>query len=254
MANVSRKTLDEKILKSKEFVPAFLLNDIKDFILNSREAELAHINPYKFASVRKHDRIDALKAFLYLTKNGLFNLYWSIHCPSCKGISKNSNNLIDMKHDSHCEFCNIDYQSGFDCSIEVSFAINPNIANLENVDAFEVISLSFESEPGIAISIDPGETHYLSLEMKNGNYLLLNLFDKKAVNFVVSDVKSIMPVKCEISINRKSGFLEIKKINQGTIEINIKNQSDDIKEFIFTRLKPPSWPSASMVSSLQEFR
>ena len=104
MANVSKKSLDEKIVKSKEFVPVRLLNDIKDFVINSSAAELSHINPYKFASERKYDRIEALKAFLYLTKNGLFNLYWSVHCPSCKGISQNSNELIDMKHDSHCEF------------------------------------------------------------------------------------------------------------------------------------------------------
>ena len=136
----------------------------------------------------------------------------------------------------------------------MSFGINPNIVSLENVDAFDVISVSLETEPGITISIDPGQVHYLSLEMKQGNYLLLNLYDKKAVNFVVSDEGTIMPMKCNVSIKRNSGFLEIKKLKEGTIEINIENQTGDVKEFIFSRLKPPSWPSASMVSSLQEFR
>jgi hypothetical protein len=54
------------------------------------DAQLYYINPYRFAAQRKVDQAGALRAFLHLTKGGLFNLYWNIHCPACKGVTQHS--------------------------------------------------------------------------------------------------------------------------------------------------------------------
>lgn len=109
--------LEEKIKHAQSSVPKNILAEIREFVLSAKDAELVNINPYRLAKARNINQTQTLKALLHLTKAGLFNLFWTIHCPSRKSATQVSEKLLSLKHGSNCPFCSV--------SVEVSFAVNP---------------------------------------------------------------------------------------------------------------------------------
>src|SRR5271169_2650140 len=172
MKILNQKSMDEKLSQAARVVPQNILSEIKSFILTTGDAQLYHINPYRFAAHRKVDQAGALRALLHLTKGGLFNLYWNIHCPACKGVTQHSNTLLSLKHADKCGICSTVFDAGFDTSIEVSFGVNPSIVKPADVDDFAKVVAGFDLEPGINIELDRGESHYLKTELKEGNHFL----------------------------------------------------------------------------------
>jgi hypothetical protein len=131
------------------------------------------------------DRIGALRAFLHLTKGGLFNLYWNIHCPACKGVTQHSESLLTLRHEDTCPACSTVFEAGFDKSLEVSFGVNPAIIAPGEVDDFAQVIAGFDLEPGIGMELERGERHYLKVELREGNYFILVDGEQKVLNIVV---------------------------------------------------------------------
>jgi len=109
-------------------------------------------------------------------------------------------------------------------------------------------------EPGIGMELDPDETHFITTEVKAGNYMLIADEDKKVVNIVVREGKGGQPQKLAFSLTDASPPLEVAHINEGTVELLVSNKTRAAKGFHFSRILIPPFPTAALVSSLQEFR
>jgi len=251
---LNQKSLDEKLKQAASIVPEKMVNEIRSFILSADDAQLYHINPYRFAAHQKVDAKGALRAFLHLTKGGLFNLFWNIHCPACKGVTQHSNSLLTLKHADKCGICSTVFDAGFDKSIEVSFGVNQSIIKPADVDDFSKVIANFDLEPGINIDLDRGESHYLKTDLREGNYFLLIGGEKKALNLVVVPGKSTETQKITFEYRDNLPLLTIAVAKEGPAEIVIANKERGKKSFNFARLGPQRWPSAAVVSSLQDFR
>lgn len=254
MATVNRSSLEDKLAQSADVVPGKILADVRGFLLSAEDAQLVNVNPFRLAAAWQVDRLSALKAFLHLTKKGLFNLYWTVHCPSCKGATQESQTLASLRHGSRCPFCNINFSAGFDRSVAVNFGINPAVIRPGDMDDFTRFSGSFDMEPGINIELDPGETHYLKTDLKPGNYMLVVPEDKKVINVAVSEGKTQATQKLSLSYSDGAALLTVVKAVEGAAELVIANATGAQKTFLFSRMATPQWPSAALVSSLQEFR
>ena len=189
---VNQKALDDKLLQTAEVAPEKTLVEIREFLLGAKDAQLLSINPYRFAVSRKLNRLETLKTFLHLTKKGLFNLSWTIHCPSCKGVTQQAEHLVSLKHTDRCPFCKIDFSAGFDKSLEVSFAVME-----EKAKATQKFALEYRDE---------------------------------------------------------RGPLTVQKAEVGPAEVVLLNGTSRKKSMVMARMMPQRWPSAAVVSSLQEFR
>jgi class 3 adenylate cyclase len=254
MKVLNPKSLDEKLRQAQGFVPEKMVNEIKSFLLSTGDAQLYHINPYRFAAQRKLDRTVALRAFLHLTKGGLFNMSWNIHCPACKGVTQHSSSLHTLKHADKCGVCSTVFDAGFDKSIEVSFGVNPAIIKPADVDEFAKIIASFDLEPGINMELDRGESHYLKTELKEGNYFVFTGGEQKAMNLVVVAGKAAATQKVTFEYRDSLPPLTIMVAKESPAEIVIVNKERGKKVMTFARLGPQRWPSAAVVSSLQDFR
>ncbi len=254
MKVLNQKLMDEKFRQAASVVKEPLLDELKSFVLSADDAQLYHINPYRFASQRKLDRTAALRAFLHLTKSGLFNMAWNIHCPACKGVTQHSSSLSSLKHADTCGICTTEFEAGFDKNIEVSFAVNPAIIRPADVDEFARIFATFEMEPGISIELDRGESHFLKTDLREGNYFVIIDGVPKGVNIVVTSEKSTAPQKITFEYRDNVPPLTIVVAKEGPAEIVIVNRDRGKKGMKFARLGPQRWPSAAMVSSLQDFR
>jgi len=254
MKVVNQKSLDEKLKQAASTVKEPVLTEVKNFLLSATDAELYHINPYRFAARRKLNRAAALRAFLHLTKGGLFNLFWNIHCPACKGVTQHSNSLLSLKHADKCGICTTEFDAGFDKSIEVSFGVNPSIIRPADVDEFGKVAATFDMEPGIHIELDRGESHFLKTEVREGNYFLIVDGQPRALNVVVLPGKATAAQKVSFEYKDSLPMLTIAVLSEGPVEIVIVNKERGKKAMTFSRLGPQIWPSAAVVSSLQDFR
>ena len=254
MKILNQKALDEKLQQASPVVPERIVNEVKSFLLSADDAQLYNINPYRFAARRKLDRTGTLRAFLHLTKGGLFNLFWNIHCPACKGVTQHSSSLRTLKHADTCGVCSTVFDAGFDKSIEVSFGVNQAIIKPAEVEEFAKIVASFDLEPGISIELDRGESHYLKTDLREGNYFLFVNGEQKALNIVVTGDASAQPQKISFDYRDDLPWLTIVAAKQGPADIVIVNKERGKKSMTFARLGPQRWPSAAVVSSLQDFR
>lgn len=254
MKILNQKALDEKLQQVSPVVPDRIVNEVKSFLLSADDAQLYNINPYRFAARRKLDRTGTLRAFLHLTKGGLFNLFWNIHCPACKGVTQHSSSLRTLKHADTCGVCSTAFDAGFDRSIEVSFGVNPAIIKPADVEEFAKIVASFDLEPGISIELDKGESHYLKADLREGNYFLIVNGEQKAMNIVVTGEGSAQTQKISFDYRDDLPWLTIVVAKQGPADIVIVNKGRGKKSMTFARLGPGRWPSAAVVSSLQDFR
>jgi adenylate cyclase len=254
MKVLNQKSLDEKLRQAESVVAGPLIKEVKDFLLSAEDAQLYHINPYRFAAQRKLDRTASLRAFLHLTKSGLFNLFWNIHCPACKGVTQHSNSLQNLKHSDTCGICTTKFDAGFDKSIEVSFGVNPAIVKPADVDEFGRIMASFDVEPGIHMDLDRGESHYLKTDLRVGNYFVIIEGQPRGMNLVVLAGPAKQPQKITYEYRDSLPQLTLVIANEGPAEIVISNKERSKRIMTFARLAADRWPSAAAVSSLQDFR
>ncbi|MGA2480674.1 MAG: DUF5939 domain-containing protein, partial [Spirochaetia bacterium] len=254
MKILNQKSLDEKLRQASSVVPGEIVVEIKRFLLSVNDAQLYNINPYRFAVQRKVDQTAALRAFLHMTKSGLFNLYWNIHCPACKGVTQHSNSLFTLKHADKCPACATVFDASFDKSIEVSFGVNASIIQPADVDDFAKVVAGFDMEPGIQIELERNESHVLKTELREGNYFVFISGEQKALNLVVLSGKPRETQKISFEYRDNLPLLTSVVAKEGPAEIVIVNKERAKKAMTFARLGPQRWPSAAVVSSLQDFR
>jgi class 3 adenylate cyclase len=217
------------------------------------DLDLWDVRPDRFARKKNLDAIRTLKAFLHLTKAGVFDLNWTVHCPHCKGGAQESSSLAGLVRDSHCGLCHDDFEANFDQNVELSFRGSPGVVTIDAVDPAVASMSSFELLPGIAISIEPGEEHTIEYRFEPGNYLLGNWEQISGVNFAVLDVEPQDGQTFELN-HDDSSSIGSAHVKPGLIRIVIRNRSSRPQEFHLARVVPPSWVDGAMVSSLQEFR
>jgi class 3 adenylate cyclase len=254
MHALNQKSFDEKISQTRKLVPGPTLDAVRDFLLTAEDARLYNINPWRLAEERGVNRMATLKAMLHLTKAGLLNLYWTIHCPSCKGATQRTSTLQSLRHADHCDFCAIPFDAGFDTNLEVSFAPNPAVLKPGDVGPYGQVMAGFETEPGLSIDLDPGESHFLATELAPGNYFVTIEEDEKVFNIAVMGDKAPQVQKITLGYVPDQLPLVVSKARPGKVELVITNKTAHAREMRFTRISPPRWPSAAVVSSLQEFR
>jgi hypothetical protein len=150
--------------------------------------------------------------------------------------------------------CSTVFDAGFDTSIEVSFGVNPVIIKPADVDDFAKVIANFDLEPGINIELERGESHYLKTDLKEGNYFILICGEKKALNLVVVSGRSTETQKVSFEYRDNLPLLTIAVAKEGPAELVIVNKERGKKVMTFARLGPQRWPSAAVVSSLQDFR
>lgn len=59
MKILNQKSLDEKLRQASPAVPDKIVNEIRNYLLSADDAQLYHLNPFRFAAQRKLDRTGA---------------------------------------------------------------------------------------------------------------------------------------------------------------------------------------------------
>ncbi len=260
--------LDE--LKSSKYCCEKAFAAIKNIIENGGDFDCYKINAFRIAETAGVGRSEMLRAFLFATKIGIFDLNWDIHCPSCRGIPEYHKHLMGLKNTAHCDLCAIDWDLDIEEQLEVTFTVNPNIRKIEYTDwserdefqskmeflddiltrenrKFTVGECVFPDKPlEAAGDFSPGlYYYYMPAHVELGGYL------------EVSETPSFNgEEKFGITVSSEGEMLE-KKISAGSGRINFTVTSNYpyMNGFLVTPVAPRNnWVSAAFVTSQQDFR
>jgi adenylate cyclase len=108
--------------------PADLIGRLETFLRESPDVELTHIRPLALARRWEADQWWVLGLCLRATRCGLLNLSWEVLCPNCRSSRQPpASSLWQIRSGAHCDVCEIQYDAEFDKSVELKFAVNPEV-------------------------------------------------------------------------------------------------------------------------------
>jgi class 3 adenylate cyclase len=151
---------------------ASLMAHLEDFLDSSDEVSVQRIRPYALADHWGVPRRAVLEMFLRATRAGILDMSWDLLCPSCRGTTEGHTNLGDVRGQSHCDTCQIDFSVNFDHNIEVVFRPNPSVRAVEFDAAFCVGSPQLQPHVVMAQSISPLHSLPVNLKLEAGRYTL----------------------------------------------------------------------------------
>jgi class 3 adenylate cyclase len=146
-----------------------IINRLILHLEKAEDAELIRMRPFALAKQWGVDRYRTLEAFLRATRVGLLDLYWDMLCPDCRGAKHRSVSLKGITQHGYCPSCNLDFETDFARSVEVSFHVNPAIRPAE---AVEFCIGNPQLTPHILAQqrLEPGETRTLDVRLEPGRY------------------------------------------------------------------------------------
>ena len=166
----SFKSLSETVLR--QGTSAALVTRLESFLNEADELSLQRIRPYALADHWGENRRAVLEMFLRATRAGIFDMSWDLLCPSCRGTTEGHTNLGDVRSQSHCNTCQIDFTTNFDHNIEVIFQPNPSVRPVEFTAAFCVGSPQLQPHVVMSQSISSLRSLPVNVKLEHGRYTL----------------------------------------------------------------------------------
>ena len=164
------KSLSETIIR--QGTDPSLVERLEDFLNRADELSVQRIRPYALADRWEVSRRAVLEMFLRATRAGILDMSWDLLCPSCRGTTEGHTNLGDVRGNSHCETCQIDFTVNFDHNIEVVFRPNASVRSVEYEAAFCVGSPQLQPHVVFSQSITPLRTFPVRMPLESGRYTL----------------------------------------------------------------------------------
>ncbi len=147
-----------------------LLNRLEEFLDHADDLSIQRIRPYALADHWKTNRRAVLEMFLRATRAGIFDMSWDLLCPSCRGITEGHSNLADVRGNSHCNTCRIDFRTNFDHNIEVVFRPNPLVRAVDFAAAFCVGSPQLQPHVVMSQRLSPLRSLPVDVQLESGRY------------------------------------------------------------------------------------
>jgi class 3 adenylate cyclase len=166
-----KRRLEELLGDLRRSKPTMLVDKLAEHLQNSPVEALIRMRPYAFADQWGMSRSDVLALFLQAASIGLLDLSWDILCPECRGAKAKTYTLASLPETVHCPSCNIDYTSEFDQSVEATFSLNQQIAEV-NRDDFCIGGPHTTPHVLMQQLLQPNETRTTTLPLKSGYYRL----------------------------------------------------------------------------------
>src|SRR3954452_17641368 len=92
---------------------------------------LSKINALDLAARQGLDEERVIAALLNAVGLGIFEMTWSVMCPSCAGVLSANKSLKTLdRAEYNCAFCAAGYETTLDNLVEVTFAVSPRIRKI----------------------------------------------------------------------------------------------------------------------------
>jgi hypothetical protein len=95
-----------------------VLDRLRTLVNDAPDADCVKLRPFELADAWMEDRREVLVAFLNAVPVGLFEMRWSLLCPSCRTAAAEVPTLQDISTQGHCNQCDITFEAELDRSVE----------------------------------------------------------------------------------------------------------------------------------------
>jgi adenylate cyclase len=155
-------------------------------LTDSPPEDVTLLRPFVLADAWGMDRLAVLRTLLLATSAELLELRWRLLCPSCRGSAPENTDrhLENLQAQVHCPSCNIRFDAAFDQSVEVCFAVSPQIRPVQE-------ATYCRGGPGLTphvyaqFPLEPGETRELTLALPPGRYALVSPQALESINLLL---------------------------------------------------------------------
>jgi len=176
-------------------VEARVVAHLVEALAQRPDEEVAQMRPFELARQWGEDRRRVLQAFLHGTQAGLVDLDWQINCPVCRVSAQVVHSLAEVGRDLHCEACNISYDVDFGANVEAVFRCNKAIRAV-TPSVYCMASPALRPHVLAQLSVEPGGSRTLSLELEDGRLHLRTLGRQRASDLVDPEP----PARIEVEI------------------------------------------------------
>jgi class 3 adenylate cyclase len=241
---------------------------IRALVAEGTDFDCYKVNAFRIAEALGVPRAEGLRAFLFASRLGLFDLNWDIHCPSCMAVPEYHHHLVRLTTRAHCGLCALAWEIDFEDHIEVTFTVNPDVRRLAVVDFADRDYLGKIASVGelrgrerrppvFADKMTPGATRTERFEVASGDHDYQVPGPGRASGTLrVHGERSSGPQAIRIEIDR-AGQVEPRELEArpGPIELTIVNGMAQMEGFRLIRKEPlRNWVSAAHVTAQQDFR
>lgn len=153
----------------KEGLAPACVDALIGWIRTGDDADLHRIQIRERARVWKLEEHELLRVALYATRAGLLSLSWDTICPHCRGVREETETLHELRSDSHCAACRVDFTTDTPESVEVTFRVHRSIREIPE-------QLYCSAEPAkrdhihVQWSVPPGATKTIAPHLPPGRY------------------------------------------------------------------------------------
>jgi class 3 adenylate cyclase len=257
IASGPRTAVDEDILATRVAalgrapIDPAIAQRLVAWIRERPDDEVAQIRPFELARIWGADRREVLRAFLYATQAGLFELSWQINCPVCRVGARLVDDLGAIDGKSHCGACEIDYAVDFARHVEAIFPVAPAIRQV-------VPSLYCASSPSFLphvlaqLRIEPRTTREDDVDLPPGPIHLRTLWTARSRDLALESPPA------ELAITLDDGAITVTASGRAApgapTRVRTENATDRESVLLFERA---AWESeavlGTVIASMPEF-
>jgi class 3 adenylate cyclase len=209
-----------------------------------------------------------IAALLNAVGLGIFEMTWSVMCPSCAGVLSANRSLKTLDREQYsCAFCAAGYETTLDNLVEVTFTVSPRIRKIaaHNPDELSVteyyrqifwssaIDLPADLEKLLrevtleTVDVPPGERAILSLHLPKGTLIVFDPVTHAAQFLEVSGDEARERQNLSMIFNKVQAPVETAALRPGPLRLAFENRTE-------SRVLPTVWVANQALDDLLKRR
>src|ERR1700726_3370479 len=217
-----------------------MVRDAPDHALNK-------INALDLAAREGVGEERVIAALLNAVGLGMFEMTWSVMCPSCAGILSANKSLKTLDRAQYnCAFCAAGYETTLDNLVEVTFTVSPRVRKIaahspDELPAAEyyrqvfwssAIDLPADMEKLLrevtleTVDLPPGERAILSLHLPQGALIVFDPVTHTAQFLDVGGDKATERQNLSVIFNKVQVPVDTVALRPGPLRLALENRTD----------------------------
>ena len=238
-----------------------MVRDAPDHALNK-------INALDLAAREGLDEERVIAALLNAVGLGIFEMTWSVMCPSCAGVLSANTSLKTLdKAEYNCAFCAAGYATTLDNMVEVTFTVSPRMRKIaahipDELSAAEyyrqvfwssAIDLPADLERVLrevtleSVELPPGERAILSLQLPKGGLIVFDPVTHTAQFLEVSGEEASERQSLSVMFSKLQVPVDTIRLHPGPLRLALDNRTE-------TRVLPSVWMANQALDDLLKRR
>ena len=236
-----------------------------------REAPDHALNKMNALDVAAREGLDeerVIAALLNAVALGIFEMTWSVMCPSCAGVLSANKSLKTLDRAQYnCAFCAAGYETTLDNLVEVTFTVSPRVRKIaahspDELSAAEyyrqifwssAIDLPTDLEKLLrevtleTVDLPPGERAILSLQLPKGALIVFDPVTHTARFLDVRGDKATERQNLSVIFNKVQVPVDTVALRPGPLRLALENRTDG-------RVLPAVWVANQALDDLLKRR